>query len=125
MFTVIEIPEFSLSALLRFQPMLRREPVGVLAGEGRRAVVLYVSPSARGVSPGMTAAQALAECPALQLVSPSLSAEREAGALLLAAAWTLYLVGHLHGRSLRSFAGRIAEAIAGVARTVGRGGFAG
>jgi protein ImuB len=89
MFAVIQIPEFSLRALLRFKPMLRREPVGVLAGEGRRAVVLHVSPSAPVVSPGMTAAQALAECPALQLVSPSLSAEREAGALLLAAAWTL------------------------------------
>jgi protein ImuB len=89
MFAVIQIPEFPLRALLRFKPILRREPVGLLAGEGRRAIVLHVSPSAHGVAAGMTAAQALAECPALQLVSPSLVAKREAAALLLAAAWTL------------------------------------
>ena len=89
MFAVIQIPEFPLRARLRFEPALRGEPVGLLVGEGRRAVIQHVSVAARGVAAGMTAAQALAECPALQLLMPSLAAEREAGALLLAAAWTL------------------------------------
>jgi len=89
MFAVIRIPEFPLRARLRFEPALRGRPVGLLAGEGRRAVILHASPAARGVFPGMTAARALAECPALQLLNPSPVAEREAGAFLLAAAWTL------------------------------------
>jgi protein ImuB len=86
MFAVLQIPEFALHARLRFEPLLRGEPVG---GEGRRAVVAHVSAEARGALKGMTAAQALAECPALQLISPSVAAEREAGARLLTAAWTL------------------------------------
>lgn len=88
-FAVIQVADFSLQALLRLKPALRGEPVGILSGEGRRAVIAHASPLAVGISPGMTAAQALAECPALQLLSPSLCAEREAGALLLTAAWTL------------------------------------
>jgi protein ImuB len=42
-----------------------------------------------GVTPGMSAAQALAVCPALQLLAPSPDAEREADALLLTAARAL------------------------------------
>lgn len=89
MFAVIETPQFSLQALLRFNPALRGEPVGILQGEGRRATVTQVSASARGVALGMTAAQALSECPTLQLVEPDVTAEREAGALLMNLAWTL------------------------------------
>lgn len=89
MFAVIQILEFPLVALLRFNPSLRGEPIGILEGEGRRATVLYASATAHAVQPGMTAAQALAECPALQLWAPSLVAEREAGGLLLSAGWTL------------------------------------
>ena len=89
MFAVIHIPDFSLNALLRFNPALRGEPVAVIVGEGRRARIAEVSASVTAVAPGMTAAQALAECPTLQLLTPSLVAERETGALLLAAAWTL------------------------------------
>lgn len=89
MFAVLQIADFSLQALLRLKPALRGEPVGILSGEGRRALIAHASPLAVGISPGMTAAQALAECPALQLLSPSVCAEREAGALLLTAAWTL------------------------------------
>lgn len=89
MFAVIELPGFPLQAIFRLRPELRGEPVALLAGEGRRAVIVHVSPLARGIAPGMTAAQALADCPALQLLTPSLVAEREAGALLLSAAWCL------------------------------------
>ncbi|MCB1103415.1 MAG: DNA polymerase Y family protein [Opitutaceae bacterium] len=89
MFAVIQLAGFPLQALLRLRPDLRGQPVALLAGEGRRAVIEHVNPMATGITPGMTAAQALADCPALQLVLPSLAAEREAGALLLSAAWSL------------------------------------
>jgi protein ImuB len=89
MFAVIELPDFPLQALLRLRPLLRQEPVGLLLGEGRRAVITHVNALAEGIRPGMTAAQALAECPALQLVSPFLDAEREADAILLTAGWSL------------------------------------
>lgn len=89
MFAVLEIPDFALAALLRFQPDLRGQAVAVLDGEGRRATVAHVSAQSTGVRPGMTATQAMAECPGIRLLSPSPVAEREASALLLAAAWTL------------------------------------
>lgn len=89
MFAVLEIPAFPLHALLRFQPALRGEAVALVTGEGRRATVAHVPEHIRGVRPGMTAAQALAECPGVQLVSASPLAEKEATALLLAAAWML------------------------------------
>lgn len=89
MFAVLEIPDFPLQALLRMRPLLRREPVGILKGEGRRAVITQVNPLAATVRLGSSAAQALADCPGLQLLSPSPDAEREAAALLLTAGWTL------------------------------------
>jgi len=91
MFAVVQLPDFPLQALLRLQPALRGEPIAVLAGEGRRAVVAHVGAeaAARGITPGLTAAQALAVCPMLQFATPSLVGEREAGALLLAAGWSL------------------------------------
>lgn len=89
MFAVLEIPSFPLHALLRFNPALRGEAVAVLEGEGRRARIAYKSPGAVNVALGMTAAQALSECPSLQLVPPSLVGEREAGSLLLTAGWSM------------------------------------
>ena len=89
MFAVMELPDFPLQALLRMRPLLRSEPVGILRGEGRRAVVAHINPHAGAVRPGTSAAQALAECPGLQLLSPSPDAEQEAAALLLTAAWSL------------------------------------
>ena len=89
MFAVLQIPDFPLHSLLRFNPALRGEPVAVLEGEGRRARIAHRSIEAARITPGMTAAQALAECAALQLVCPSLAGEREAGALLLTAGWSL------------------------------------
>lgn len=89
MFAVLQIPDFPLQALLRFHPALRGEAVAVLEGEGRRARIAHKSAVARSISVGMTAAQALAECPSLQLVPPSLVGEREAGSLLLTAGWSI------------------------------------
>jgi protein ImuB len=89
MFAVIYLPAFPLQALLRLRPELRNEPVALLVGEGRRAVIGHVSSLAKRITSGMTASCALAECPALQLMSPCHAAEREAGALLLTAAWEL------------------------------------
>jgi len=89
MFAVLQIPDLALHALLRFNPAMRGEPVALLEGEGRRARVASRSAGATSVVTGMTAAQALAECAALQLLSPSPAAEREAGALLLSAGWSI------------------------------------
>ncbi|HUJ43683.1 MAG TPA: DNA polymerase Y family protein [Opitutaceae bacterium] len=89
MFAVVEAPDFSLQALRRLEADLADAPVALLRGEGRRAVVACASPPAvqAGVGTGMTAAQALAECPALIARQPSPEAEAEAGAVLLAVCW--------------------------------------
>lgn len=89
MFAVLQIPDLPLHSLLRFNPALRGEPVAILEGEGRRARVAHRSIEAASILPGMTAAQAIAECAALQLMCPSLAGEREAGALLLTAGWSM------------------------------------
>lgn len=89
MFAVIEVPDFPLQALLRLKPALRATAVGVLRGDGRRAVVAHVNTLAAGVRPGTSAAQAMADCPEIQLVPASPDAEREADALLLSASWAL------------------------------------
>jgi len=89
MYAVIELPSFALQALLRLRPALREVPVALLRGEGRQAVVEQVNRRARSIRPGCSAAQALADCPGVQLVTPQPGAEREADALLLTAAWSL------------------------------------
>ena len=89
MFAVVEAPDFPLQALRRLEAELADAPAALLRGEGRRAVVACVSPPAAqaGVAIGMTAAQALAECPGLIVRPPSPAAEAEAGAVLLAVCW--------------------------------------
>lgn len=89
MYAVLQVPDFALHALLRFSPALRGERVAILEGEGRRARIAHKSANAPAIAVGMTAAQALAECPNLQLVPPSLIGEREAGSLLLTAGWSI------------------------------------
>lgn len=88
---VLEIPEFSLRALLRLEAGLGKRPVALVQGEGRRSRILYVTPAAAdaGVHIGTGSLQALAECPALELRTASLAAEKEADAVLLIAAWIL------------------------------------
>lgn len=125
MFAVLEIPSFPLHALLRFNPALRGEAVAVLEGEGRRARIAYKSAGTVNVSVGMTAAQALAECPSLQLVPPSLVGEREAGSLLLTAGWSIaprveptgpgLITVDLTGANLPQLRGRVPAICAGLA----------
>ncbi len=125
MFAVLEIPDFPLHALLRFNPALRGEAVAVLEGEGRRARIAHKSAGAVNISVGMTAAQALAECPSLQLVPPSLVGEREAGSLLLTAGWSIaprveatasgLITADLTGANLRQLRERMPSIRAGLA----------
>ncbi|HEY5550366.1 MAG TPA: hypothetical protein VIK52_00655 [Opitutaceae bacterium] len=94
MFAVLVIPNFSLQAVLRTLP----------AGGARRAVAVMI-PAHRdgcaavlqcnefaavaGVTPGLTAPQAMARCPGIELHARSESAEASAREATLAAAWTL------------------------------------
>lgn len=89
MFAVVEVPDFSLQALLRMQPALQGKAIALLHGEGSKAQVAQVSAGVAGVLPGMTAGQALAANPAVRFVVASAAAEREGNALLLAACWAL------------------------------------
>lgn len=89
MFAVITVPDFPLHAWRRLDPTGRGGPMAVVAGEGRRARVVHHTADATGVAVGLTATQALAECPAVRLVAPSAEAEREAGAWLLNAGWSI------------------------------------
>ena len=90
-FAAIEAVDFPLAALRRLEAFPPDAPVALLSGESRKAVVTMATESARtaGVAAGMTAPQALAECADLRLRLRSPAAEREADALLLAAAWSL------------------------------------
>lgn len=126
MFAVLQIADFALHALMRLNPALRGEAVAVLEGEGRRARIAQCSPGLSNVRLGMTATQALAECPALQLLSPSLAAEREAGALLLTAGWAIgprveataagVVTVDLQGVNLELLRGRVAQICRGMER---------
>jgi protein ImuB len=90
-YAVLEIPDFSLRALLRLESGLAEKVVAVIQGEGKRSKVCHSTEAAlrQGVRVGMGSVQALAECPFLDLRMPSLGAEKEASAVLLNSAWTL------------------------------------
>lgn len=88
-FAVLWVPDFALHSLRRGDPALARRPVGLVEGEGRKAVVVSVSTEARGVGPGLAATLALARCPGIVLRPREPAAEIEANRLLLAAAFTL------------------------------------
>lgn len=90
-FAVLAVPAFSLRALLRLERLLDGKAVALTEGEGKRARVVQATDTAleSGVRLGMSCVQALAECPDLALRPPSLAAEKEAEAVLLAAAWSL------------------------------------
>ncbi|MDB6095563.1 MAG: Nucleotidyltransferase/DNA polymerase involved in repair-like protein [Verrucomicrobia bacterium] len=88
-FAVIWIPNFSLLAVQRSEPSLSGRPVALLAGEGRKAVVVEFSPEAANVTAGLAGPLASARCPGLQLRERDLAAEDEAQRLLVAAAFAL------------------------------------
>jgi protein ImuB len=90
-YAVVEIPDFALRALLRLESGLAGKAVALIQGEGKRARVVHATEAAtrQGVRIGMGSVQALAECPLLDVRTPSLGAEKEANAVLLGCAWTL------------------------------------
>ncbi len=88
-YAVLHVPDFALHALRRADPALAGKPTALIAGEGRRAVVVAVSPEVRGVAPGLAVTLAMARCPGIVLRPREPAAEIEANRLLLAAAFTL------------------------------------
>jgi protein ImuB len=90
-FAVLLVSDFSLQALLRTRPELATQPVALLDGDRRRALIHALTPPAQaaGVTPGLTAPQALSRCPALLVQQVNTGADDEASAALLAAATTL------------------------------------
>ncbi|MDB6094462.1 MAG: polymerase [Verrucomicrobia bacterium] len=87
-FAALWIPRFALLALQRQESGLAGQPVAVVAGEGRKAVIVESSIEAEGTL-GLAVPLATARCPGLQLREPNPAAEQEAQRLLVAAAFAL------------------------------------
>lgn len=77
--------------MLRTECVPRDQAAALFAGAGRKSLVVAATPAARssGVEPGLTAPQAIARCPGLLIRTPSIAAEAEARAALLAVALTI------------------------------------
>ena len=88
-FAVLHVPDFALHALRRSEPALRQKPLAIIAGEGRKAALVQVSPEAAGAEPGLEVTLAMARCPGIVLRPRDLAAEAESRRLLVAAAFTL------------------------------------
>lgn len=88
-FAVVAVPDFALQALRRSDPGLAGRPLGLIAGEGRKAVLTAVSAEAVGAERGLTVTLAMARCPGIVLRGREVKAEAEARRLLVAAAFTL------------------------------------
>ena len=88
-YAVLWVPDFALHALRRAVPELADQPVALIAGEGRKAVLTEISSEAANVAPGLTVTLAMARCPGIILRSRDPAAEVEAQRLLIAAAFTL------------------------------------
>lgn len=89
-YAVLEVPDFPLHARTRLERPDPR-PIAIYEGEGRRATLAHLNSEAlnRGLNVSMSAVQALGLCPDLRIHPRSEPAEREAMALLMAAAWSL------------------------------------
>lgn len=84
------VPAFPLAAALRAEPALCGEPVVILDGAGARAAIVAVADAAvrRGVSPGISAAQAQAIFADLILRQVSADTRRAAQAALMDVAYS-------------------------------------
>ncbi|MBL9200067.1 MAG: hypothetical protein JNL39_06140, partial [Opitutaceae bacterium] len=91
MFAVLHIADFALHAVLRTEADPANRPAALFSDHGKKSLVLAANPAARaaGVTPGLTAPQAVARCPRLVIRAPSPRAEAEARATLLAVGLTL------------------------------------
>ena len=91
MFAVLRVPGFALQAILRVEPALRGQPVALLAESKRGATIATCNDLAlaAGVEPGYSVPRAQARCPALAVRVPQPELEREAGAALIAAAFSV------------------------------------
>jgi protein ImuB len=91
MFAALYLPDFELQTVLRHQPELQEQPVGLLEHEGAKATIFQLTKSAAdaGVSPGMTPSQGLARCLSLIIKPRALAQEKIAGEILLGYASTL------------------------------------
>ena len=88
---VLHVPNFSLQAVIRTRTDLGGKPLALLDDRAPKAVVVQADARARaaGVTPGLTATQAVARCADLVLLPRSGAAEKDAGAALLAAAGSI------------------------------------
>lgn len=90
--------DLPLQALRRAEPELRGRPVIIV--DVQRGRVLYASPEAAGVTPGMRSAQARAVCPAAALRPAPVGALRSARAALLDVALSMSPVVEDRGDAL-------------------------
>ncbi|HEY8994284.1 MAG TPA: DNA polymerase Y family protein, partial [Lacunisphaera sp.] len=89
MFAVLHIPGFALQSLVRSEPELVAQPMVVRNAEEATVALCNTSASTAGVCPGQSLPQAMARCPGLIVRAPHPTLEREAGAALLAAAFSV------------------------------------
>ncbi len=91
MFAVLQIADFALQSLLRTEPGFSTRPVALIDPSVRPPRLLACTAAARrcGVDTGQTSSQALARCESLRILSPRADAEADAGAGLLAAAFSI------------------------------------
>ena len=84
-YAVLLAPEFRLQATLRYAPNLLTSPVALLELQGTKLRVSELNSRARTyeVHEGLTASQALARCPELNLIRPNHGHERSAQEALL------------------------------------------
>ena len=89
MFAVIHIANFSLQSVLRAEPDLRSEAVGLIDPTPLRACIMQLNAAAAGfgVCHGITTEQAMARCPELKVRTPSAAQEESATEILLQTAF--------------------------------------
>src|SRR6185437_11877426 len=89
MFAVIFIPNFSLQAVLRYEPDLRSRPVALVDPKDTKPAITQLTFAAQscGVCAGLTASQAMARCAELIIKPRSPAQEESATEVLLQTAY--------------------------------------